>query len=438
MIPTGMIIGIAGLIVLVALIVLGIPIWIALLLVGSLGTVMVIGFPATMASLATTPYHMVATFAFAVIPLFVLMGDFALHAGIGDELYAAARSWVGRLHGGLAMATALGCALFAMITGSILATVATFTKVALPEMRRHNYDDKLSTAVIVASGTLACLIPPSGLMIFFCIMTGASLGKLMLAGFIPGFLSAMIYMVMINIWSRKNPRLGPPLPMPVSWKEKALAFRWLGPVGIIMVVMLGGIYLGVFSPSEAAAIGAFCTFTIALIRKSLSLGKLKTTLLETATTTTSIMFIIIAAIIFGKFLTVSGLATTIIDFFVALPVPAIVTVTLILLVYVAGGTVIPGMPLLAMTLPIVFPLLTESLGYDPIWIGVLCIKIVEVAAITPPVGLNLYVVKAVSGMDVHLEDTIRGVLPFFVMDILTIALLVAFPQICLWLPSKMF
>jgi C4-dicarboxylate transporter DctM subunit len=436
-IPSEMI-GIAGFLLLFALILLGSPIWIALIFVGFIGLVTVKGFSPAMATLSTTPYHQVASFAFVVVPLFVLMGEFATHGGIADEMYAAARSWVGRVHGGLAMATTLGCAFFAVVTGSAVATSATFTKVALPEMRRYNYDDRLSLATIACSGTIAGLIPPSGVMVYFCILTGTSLGQLMIGGFIPGFLSAFIYMAMIHIWSRLNPRLGPPIPLPASWKEKALASRWLLPVAAIMVVMLGGIYLGVFSPSEAAAIGAFCTFMAALIRKSLSLERVKASLIGTAITTAMVILIVVGAMIFGRFLIVSGFTTMIFDLFLGLPGPPIVSVILILIAYIAGGCIMPPIAMLAITLPVVFPLLTEGFGYNGVWVGIISIKILEIGGITPPVGLSLFAVKAAGGEAVDLGTIIRGVFPFFLMDILTLAILVALPQISLWLPSKMF
>jgi C4-dicarboxylate transporter DctM subunit len=432
------IVGVVGTILLFILILFGSPVWLALTLVGVCGSLVVLGFSPTIGILSSTPYFTVASFAFVVLPLFVLMGEFAVHAGISEQAYAFARKWMGGLHGGLAMATTLGCAIFGAVTGSSLATAALFTRIAVPEMKKYGYDNRISVAVVACSGTLAVLIPPSAVMIFFCILTGTSLGKLMIAGFIPGFLSAFIYMVMIYIWARLNPRLAPPLLLSVSWKEKCLASVAVLPVGAIIVVMLGGIYAGIFSPSEAGAIGAFCTFIAALVSKSLKLRQMTNSLLNTVKTTVMVLFIIMGGMIYGKFLLITGLTGKIIDLFMNLQAPPIVSVALILLAYIAGGCIMPVMAMLAITLPIVFPLLTEGFGYDPVWVGIISIKILEIAAITPPVGLNLYTVKAAGGESVDFKDLIRGIFPFFAMDVLTLTILVAFPVISLWLPEKMF
>lgn len=431
------IIGVIGAVILLVLIFFGCPIWLSMILVGFTGSATIIGWSRSLGILATAPYQETASFGLAVLPMFFLMGSFALYAGIGDELYKVARTWIGNLHGGLAMATALGCALFACVSGSALATVATFTKAALPEMRKYHYGDKLSIAVIACSGTLAVLIPPSGVMVFFCMITDTSLGRLMIAGFIPGFASVILYIVMIYIWSRLEPGLGEPIKMAVPLRDKLLSIRWLLPVAMVAIVMLGGIYLGVFSPTEAGAIGAFCTFVVALLRRSLNINKIKESLLDTTRSTAMILLIIIGSMIFGRFLVISGLTTYIIDIFVNLPVPSIVSVILILIVYIIGGTIMPAMAMLAITLPVVFPLLTSGLGYDPVWVGIISIKILEIAGVTPPVGLNLYAAMSADNT-VDLTTIIRGVGPFIIMDVVTLALLVAFPIISLWLPGHMF
>jgi tripartite ATP-independent transporter DctM subunit len=431
------IIGIVGAIILLVLILFGCPVWLSMILVGFAGSTTIMGWSRTLGILATAPYQETASFGLAVLPMFFLMGSFALYAGIGDELYKIARTWIGNFHGGLAMATALGCALFACVSGSSLATVATFTKAALPEMRKYHYADKLSIAVIACSGTLAVLIPPSGVMVFFCMLTDTSLGRLMIAGFIPGFASVFLYIIMIYIWSRLEPGLGEPIKMTIPWRDKLLSIRWLLPVAIVATVMLGGIYLGVFSPTEAGAIGAFCTFAIALIRKSLSIDKVKKSLLDTTKSTAMILLIIIGSMIFGRFLVISGLTTSIIDMFVNIPAPPIISVCLILLVYIIGGTIMPALAMLAITLPVVFPLLTDGFGYDPVWVGIICIKILEIAGVTPPVGLNLYVAMS-ADKSIDFTTIVRGVGPFVIMDVITLGILVAFPVISLWLPEHMF
>jgi len=431
------IIGVIGVILLLVLMLLACPVWLTLILVGFTGSGLIIGFKGTLGILATTPYYQVASFGYVVLPMFIIMGSFAMVAGLGDDLYKVARYWIGKLHGGLAMATVAGCALFGCVSGSAIATSATFTKVSLPEMRKNKYDDKLSLAVIASAGPLAVLIPPSGVMVFFCMVTDASLGRLMLAGFIPGALSAVLYMGMIYFWARLKPGLADPTTLTYSWKEKFLALRWIIIVAIIVIIMLGGIYLGVFSPTEAGAIGAFCTFVIALLRKSMSLNKLKDSLLETTRTTVMVLLIVMGSMIFGRFLVVSGITDTIINFFVSLPVPPIVSVVLIMLVYIVGGTVMPALSMLAITLPVVFPLFTVGFGYDPSWVGILSILILEMASITPPLGLTLYAVMA-SGENVDFGKMVQGIIPFIVVNLVLVVLIAAFPIISLWLPNMMF
>jgi C4-dicarboxylate transporter DctM subunit len=430
-------IGVLGFLAMFVGLALGIHIGFTLGTIGFAGCVVLLGFSKSLSVLSTTPYYQVASFAIIVLPMFILMGEFAFQGGIGTLLYTAASKWLGRLHGGLAMATAFANALFGAISGSSLAAAATFGKLAIPEMMRHNYDSRLAAGVVAASGTLAVLIPPSGVMVIYCIFTEVSLGGMMIAGIIPGFLSALIYMVMIYVRVRLNPRLGPQSTEVVPWKERLLATRWLTPIAVIMIVMLGGIYLGIFSPVEAGAVGAFTVLVVVLARRSLSLTALRTGLTNAAETSAMIFFVIIGAMIFGKFIAISRLPDALLTLILGLEVPPLGILIVILLVYIVLGCLMDVPSMMCITLPMFYPLL-HGLGLDDIWVGILIIKLVEIASITPPIGMNVYVLKGVVGDVVSLGGLFQGIIPFFIMDVLTLAILVAFPQISLWLPSMMF
>jgi C4-dicarboxylate transporter DctM subunit len=429
--------GILGFVAMFALLALGIHVGIALAVIGFIGSAMMLGFSRSLSMLVTTPYFTVADYAFVVLPMFIMMGELAFQGGIGVLLYKAASKWLGRLQGGLAMATTAANAMLGAITGSTLAAAATFSKLAVPEMKRYNYDNKLAAGVVAASGTLAVMIPPSGVMVLYCILTPVSLGKLMIAGFIPGVISAIIYMIMIYSRVRLNPRLGPPSTEVVSWKERFLSIRWLTPVIIVMIAMLGGIYTGVFSPVEAGSIGAFTVFVVVVVRRSISPSLLKTALVNTALSTGMICLVIVGAMVFGRFLMLTGLPEALLSFVSSLAIPPVGVLVVILLIYVALGCIMDVPAMLVITVPMFYPLL-NGLGLNDIWVAILIIKIVEIAAITPPIGMNVYVVKSVLGDIVTIGELFRGILPFFIMDILTLALLVAIPQISLWLPSTMF
>jgi len=429
--------GILGFVVMFVLLALGLHIGISLGVIGFIGCAIMLGFSRSLSMLVTTPYYVVANYAFIVLPMFIFMGEMAFQGGIGILLYKAASKWLGRLHGGLAMATTAAAAAFGAITGSTLAAAATFGKLAIPEMQRHNYDNKLSAGVVAASGTLAVMIPPSGIMVLYSILTDVSLGKIMIAGIIPGFMSAAIYMVMIYFRVRLNPRLGPRSTEVVSWKERLLSVRWLTPVLVVMIAMLGGIYTGVFTPIEAGSVGAFVVFVVVLARRTVSRSMLVTTLANTVRATSMIGLVIVGAMVFGRFLMLTNLPDALLAFVAGLAIPPVGVLVVILLIYVVLGCIMDVPAMIVITVPMFYPLL-HGLGLDDIWVAILIIKIVEIAAITPPIGLNVYVLKGVVGDVVSVGDIFRGILPFFVMDILTLALLVAVPQITVWLPSTMF
>ncbi|HEY77687.1 MAG TPA: TRAP transporter large permease [Dehalococcoidia bacterium] len=435
--PSPEVIGILGFIAMFVMLAFGIHIGITLGVIGFIGCGVMLGFSRSLSLLVTTPYYVVADYNFIVLPMFILMGELAFQGGIGILLYQAASKWLGRLHGGLAMATTAASAALGAITGSSLAAAATFGKMAIPEMRRHNYSEKLSAGVVAASGTLAVMIPPSGIMVLYTILAPVSLGKLMIAGIIPGFISAAIYMVMIYTRVRLNPQLGPKSTEVVSWGERFSSIRWLIPVAVVMIVMLGGIYLGIFSPIEAGSVGAFTVFIVVLARRSASPSMMITSLANTARAASMIGLVIVGAMVFGRFLMLTELPSELSNFVSSLTIPPVGVLAVILLIYIVLGCIMDVPAMIVITVPIFYPVL-HDLGLPDIWVAILIIKIVEIAAITPPIGLNVYVLKGVVGDVVTVGDIFRGIIPFFVMDVLTLALLVWVPQIALWLPSTMF
>lgn len=435
--PAPEIIGIIGLLLMLVGLFLGIHIGIVLGGVGLTGCIVLMGFTRGVSLLATTAYYTASNYGFIALPMFLMMGELAFQGGMGSLLYAAVSRWLGHHHGGLPMATTVANALFATIAGDSLSATATFGKIAIPEMIRYKCDKSFSSGVVASAGCLAVLIPPSGVMILFCIFTSVSLGKLMIAGFIPGCLSAVIYMTYIYSRVRMNPALAPKSQEAPPWRERFVALRWLIPITVVVVVMFGGIYTGIFSPVEAGAIGAFTVLLLVLARRSLSLSKFKATLANVARTTTMIFFVIIGAMIFSKFLVVAGIPDMMIHFITSLDVSSILILVIILIIYLILGTFMGVVAMLAVTLPMFFPL-SQSLGFEGVWFGIIIILMCEIAALTPPVGLNVYVLKAVVGDLVSIGAIFRGVLPFFILNLFIVFLLIVFPKLSLWLPSMMF
>lgn len=428
-------IGLIGAGVLLVLLVLGMHIAFAGALVGFLGILALKGWGVGTGTIGFLPHPLSTSYGLSVIPLFILMGYFAYHAGVTRDIYATARAWVGHLPGGLAIATVFGCAGFAAASGASTAAAAVFGRVAIPEMRRYGYDRRLSAGVVAASGTLAALIPPSALVVVYAILVEESVGKLLIAGIIPGIVSAIIYALMLYIRVRLNPSLGRPEP-PTSFKEKLVSLRGVVFIPIIFIVVIGGLYLGIFTPTEAGAAGAFSVLVFALVTRRLTTwSSLKESLLDTGQTTVMIFLIIVGILIFMRLLALSGTSMAFINFVTGLAVPRIVILIGFLSIYVVLGMFLTATSMLILTCPLIVPVVV-ALGYDPIWFGIIAIKMCEICLITPPVGLNVYVVRSVAP-DIPVEDIFRGALPFFLMDVLTVAILIAFPQIILILPTYM-
>lgn len=426
--------GLLGLAAIFVLVVLGMRIAFATALVGFVGLWSMKNIIVAGNVVGFLPHGIVAHYSLSVIPLFIIMGYYAFYAGLTDDIFNTARTWVGHLPGGVAIATVFGCAGFAACTGASTASAAIMGRVAIPEMIKNGYHPRLAAGVVAASGTLASLIPPSVVLVIYGIITEQSIGELLIAGFIPGIVSAIIYAGMIYTRVKISPGLGQLQPK-ASWKEKIRSLKGTWGVLVLIILIIGGIYSGIFTPTEAGGAGAFGAFLMALGMRRLTWARFKESLLETGHTTIMIFSIIVGVLIFVRFLALTGLPTTFAEFVLALPIPPFLILLLILLIYVFLGMFLDAIGMLMLTLPIVFPAVV-GLGYSPIWFGIILVKMCEICLITPPVGLNVYIVRSVAP-DIPLEEIFRGIIPFLAMDILTVLILIIFPQIVTFLPETM-
>ena len=426
--------GIVGLSILLIILFSRMPISFGMGFMGFIGFAYLVGIGPALGLLKTVPYSTFASQSLSVIPLFILMGSFAFSAGISKDLYEAVYKWLGHRRGGLAMATVGACACFASISGSSMATAATMGTVALPEMKKYKYDPALATGAVAAGGSMGILIPPSVILIIYGIITEQSIGKLFLAGFIPGIMEAIFYMIVIAILTRFKPDLGPRGPK-TSFREKVAAFARTWEVFVLFLVVIGGIYLGVFTPTEAAGIGAFGAFLFALFKKRLTWEIFKRSLSDTVKTSVMVFAIVLGAMLLGYFLTVTRIPFDLAGFVGNLPLNRYFILALILIVFLALGCVIDTMAIVLLTVPIFYPLIMQ-LGFNPIWFGILVVRTTEMGLITPPVGLNVFVIKGVA-KDVPIGTIFRGIFPFLFADLCQVALLVAFPQISLFIPNLM-
>ncbi len=429
-----LIIGFVGIVVLLVLLAARMPIAFALGLVGFAGYSVIVDPGAGLMQLETVPYGVGSDYILSVVPLFLLMGQFAFHSGLSQDLYDTSYKWLGQYPGGLAMATVGGCAAFAAVSGSSVATAATMGSVALPGMKKYGYSPKLALGSIAAGGTIGILIPPSIVFILYGILTEQSIGELFLAGFIPGVLTVLLYLLTIAIQVRINPKLGPPGPR-TNFKEKLLSLRHTWGMIILFFLVMGGIYLGFFTPTEAGAVGSFGAFLLAILRKKLNVRIIYECLLETGRTTAMLIFIFVGAMIFNYFMAVSNLPMDLAQMIADQGFNRYVILAAILFVYLLLGCIMDPGSMIILTIPIVFPLV-QSLGFDPIWFGVVIVIVAEIGAITPPVGLNVFVVKGVAP-DVPITDIFKGILPFWGADMVRLFLIVMIPQIALFLPGIM-
>ncbi len=430
-------IGLAGTACLFVAILGGVNVMVALGLVGALGLASLVGFKAATPILGTVFFDTTHSFHFSVIPLFLLMGFFAMRAGLGEDMFEAARCWLGRLRGGLAISTTLGAAAFGAASGSSVGTATVFTKLALPQMLDHGYDRRLASASIAIAGTLAVMIPPSSLMVVYGILTDSSIGQLLIAGFIPGVVFALILCLSIWLTVLRRPELAPTSDERFTLRDKIASLKLAGPLALVIVVIVAGLYLGIFTPTEAGAIGAAATFVLAVVRhRGLRGIDMRKTLLETVRTSAMIFAILISALVFSKFLALSGVANALGGFLTGLEVNRWVVVALVSLIYLALGMLMDAPALLAITLPITHPVMMK-LGFDPIWFGIFVVLLVEIGAVTPPVGINCFVVQSASGGRVRLEQVFAGLVPFVLAGLAMLVLLCLVPDLALFLPRTM-
>jgi tripartite ATP-independent transporter DctM subunit len=362
------------------------------------------------------------------------MGQFAFLSGVSSEIYKTAYAWLGPFRGGLAMATIMACGGFAAICGSSLATGATMAMVAIPEMDKYKYDPRLSTGCIAAGGTLGILIPPSIGFVLYGLLTEQSIGKLFMAGFIPGIMLAGLFVIAIYLQCRINPKMGPRGPA-TTWGMKIRSLGGTWGMLVLFTIVMGGIYLGIFTPTEAAGVGAFGAFLFALVRRKITLSTFIQSLLETGKTTAMIFMIIIGANILSCFLGLTKLPMELADFIAGLALPKTLILAAIILIYVVLGCVMDCYAIMILTVPILFPVI-EALHFDPIWFGVVMVIVLEVGLITPPVGLNVFVIKG-AAPNVPLTTIFQGIWPFLIAAVLAIIILTAFPEIATFLPGKM-
>lgn len=374
-------------------------------------------------------------YSLSVVPLFILMGNFVTRSGLSQELYNAAYTFLGHRRGGLAMSTVVACGGFSAICGSSLATSATMAKVALPPMRKFGYADSLATASIAAGGTLGILIPPSVILVIYGLLTETSIRELFAAGFLPGLLGVVLYMGAVRWVVMRNPEAGPAGDRS-TWAERIDALKGIWGVLLLFTIVMGGIYLGIFTPTEAAGIGAAGAFLIALMRRQLNLVATYEVLADTARTSTMLFGVIIGALIFSDFINRAGLPTFLLEFVQTLDVSPMVVILVILGIYILLGMVFESLSMLLLTVPVLYPLV-DSLGFDLVWYGIVVVVVTEISLITPPVGMNVFVLSAVL-RDVRTGTIFRGVTPFWCADIVRLALIVAFVPITLFLPELLY
>lgn len=425
-------IGLAGIAGLLALLTLGVPIGAALALVGLGGLALMISPEAAIIKLGVLSFETVSRYELGVLPLFLLMAHLCFAAGASRDFFEAAARFIGHRRGGLALASIGGCAGFGAISGSSLATVATIGSVALPEMRRAGYQPGFAAGALAAGGTLGSLVPPSGALIVFGIIAEQSIGKLFAASIIPGISQALFYMATIALLCAFRPQLGPPAPR-ATWGERAAAFRRIVDVLLLILFVIGGLMVGWFTPTEAASVGVVCATLLWALRGGLTLAAFGDALRSTLRTSGMIYVVIIGAILFAAFISVTGLADAlarIVTDLHASPTLAVIAMAVILLVL---GSFLDGLALMLLTTPIFLPIAT-SLHMSPVWFGIFIVRTMEIGFVHPPLGLNVYVIQGIA-KDIPLGTIFRGIVPFLIADFIHLGLLIAFPAISLWLPG---
>ncbi|MHC5655242.1 TRAP transporter large permease [Stappia sp.] len=428
-------VGLLGFAVTLVLILLRVPVAVSMALTGIGGFWYLNGWSGVAFTLGAAPFEAVFPYSLSVVPLFILMGVFAAQAGLSRSLYDAVNAFTGHFRGGLAMATIGACALFGAVCGSSLATSATMCQVALPQMRRHGYDDRLATASIAAGGTLGVLIPPSVILVLYGLLTETSIGQLFVAALLPGLLATLLYMGAIWVQVRRKPELGPASERQ-SWRERLRVLGRVWNVLLLFLVVIGGMYLGWFSPTEAAAVGALGAFAMALLSGRLSRATFIDGITQTAQTSGMIFMILIGAGLFNYFIETSNLPSFLVGTIQDAGLAPYTVLFLVILFYIGLGCVMDALSMVLLTIPFIFPMVA-ALDFNPVWFGIIVVTVAEIGLITPPVGMNLFVIQA-AAPDVRQATIFKGIGPFLVADVVRIAILVAIPAISLWLPGMMF
>ncbi len=420
--------------VLFALLFSGLPIVFALFLVGFSGSAALLGPGAALAMVGQVTFDTVRNYNLATLPLFVLMGNFVARARLSSELYEAAYAFLGHRRGGLAMTTILACGGFSSVCGSSMATASTMARVAMPSMRAYGYSEGLATASIAAGGTLGILIPPSVILVIYGIMTNTNIGALFMAGVIPGVIGILGYLGAVAWSVARDPAAGPRGERS-SWAQRGRAVSRVWGIALLFVVMLGGIYAGVFTPIEAAGVGAFGAFLFALVRGALTLRTLRDVLAESMRTSAVMLLVLVGAVLYNNFLDLSGFTRLLQEAVTAFGVHPLAVMAVIVAIYFVLGCVLESLSMVLLTVPVFFPIVT-GLGYDPVWFGVIVVVATEISLITPPVGFNVFMLHSMLP-EIRVGVMFRGLVPFIAADVLRLALLIAVPVITLWLPGLM-
>jgi C4-dicarboxylate transporter, DctM subunit len=430
-------VAILGFVALFTLMMLRVPVGMALGLVGVTGYGYLVGFGPAMKQIGTVSMRTVTDYTFGVIPMFLLMAAFVTNSGMSRELFRAANSFIGHWRGGLGIATIVSCGAFAAISGSSIATAATFSTVAYPEMRRNKYPQSFATGVIAAGGTLGAMLPPSTVLAVYGIITEQDIGKLFMAGVIPGLIAALMYVITIVIIGMVKPDFLPTIPK-ASWSDRLSGMRDIWAPLVLFAFVIGGLY-GLygfkFTPTEAGGVGATGAFIIGVLRGRLGKAEIRESLLQATRTAAAVFTVLIGALLFGYFLTITQVPQKVTAFLTGTGLDRYSILALILVMYLILGCLMDAMAMIILTVPIIFPVIVQ-LGFDPIWFGVIVVMTVELALIHPPVGMIVFVIKSVV-KDVSFATILRGVVPFIITDLIRLVLLVAFPILATWLPSRM-
>jgi C4-dicarboxylate transporter, DctM subunit len=423
-----------GFVALFALMLLRVPVGMAMGLVGISGYAYLAGAGPALKLIGQSSMRTVTDYNFGVIPMFMLMGAFVSQSGVSKELFRAANAFIGHLRGGLGVATVLACGGFAAICGSSVATAATFSSVAYPEMRRFGYPQSFSTGVIAAGGTLGAMLPPSTVLAVYAILTQQDIGKLFMAGIMPGLLAMLLYVLTIMVIVRLRPQWLPK-GQSTTWRERLLGLKDVWAPLVLFLFVIGGLYGGFFTPTEAGGVGASGACLLGVLRGQLRKPEILSALLSATRTAAAVFTVLIGALLFGYFLTVTQVPQSMTACLTSLGLGRYAVLALIMLMYLVLGCLMDAMAMIILTVPIIFPVIVQ-LGFDPIWFGVIIVMTVELGLIHPPVGMNVFVIKSVV-KDVSFTTIFKGVLPFVATDLLRLLILIAFPAIALWLPQRM-